>query len=117
MIDLPLLSVDQISDIIVASAQNYKHSYTNEVKDMTTIVDPSCTIKDAVMSEQWRVTLIEQYQLKTLIKSVDPLVTQIISQNCQRNTLFCLQYFVNMLQSGFIKIMENGNVCATEKFK
>jgi len=84
---------------------------------MTTIVDPSNTIKDAEMSEQWRTTLIDQYQLKTLIKSVDTLVTQIISQNCQRNILFCLQYFVNMLQSGFLEVMENGNVSATEKFK
>lgn len=116
VIDLPLLTVGQISDIIVASAEYYKNSFTNEVKDMTTIFDPSNTIKDAELSEHWRTTLIEQYQLKTQILSIDEQVVEIISQNCQRNVLFCLQYFVNMLQSDFLKVMENGNVCATKKF-
>ena len=43
----------------MASAEEYKTSYTNEVKDMTTILDPDNTIKDIEMSAEWRKYLFE----------------------------------------------------------
>ena len=66
-----MLTVEQLSKVLVASAQFYKISYTCEVKDMTTIIDPNNTIKSEEESENWRQTLLEKYQLKTLITSVD----------------------------------------------
>ena len=47
--------------MITASAEQYKTSYSNEVKDMTTMLDPNDSIKDVEMSDQWRTYLFEQY--------------------------------------------------------
>ena len=64
--------------MIVDNAQDYKTSYTNEVKDMTTILDPENTIKDAESSEVWRQYYVDQYQLKTQIIGIDDTIVGII---------------------------------------
>ena len=61
--------------------------------------------------------MIEKYQLKTQITGIDDDIVVIIAQNCQSNILFCLQYFVNMLQNKFIEVRENGFVVTTKKFR
>ena len=40
IIDLPILNQDSIGELILASAQNYKTTYSAEIVDMTKIVDP-----------------------------------------------------------------------------
>ena len=84
---------------------------------MTTILDPANTIKDAEMSDQWRTHLYEQYQLKTRIMGVDPNIVSVIAQNCQKNILLCLQYFVNMLQNRFVRVNTDGYVEPTKEFQ
>jgi len=44
------------------------------------------------------------------------MILEIVTRKCRRNPLHCLQYFVNMLQNGFIRVTETGQVSITQKF-
>ena len=104
IVDLPILSPEQLGQLIVANAQSYKSTYSTEVQDMTRIVDPGDTIKRPEMGAQWQEALTEKWQLHYVIKSVDADILTVISRKCRSNPLLCLQYFVNMLQNDFVRV-------------
>lgn len=57
---MPTLSEEQIGELIVSNAKDYKASYTDEIEDMTKILDPQNTIKNEEVSQGLRATYLQQ---------------------------------------------------------
>ena len=106
--DLPRMSAKDFGAIIRSSAQKYRSTYTNEMKDMTRIIDPKKTLKTEQMGIEWRQILTEKWQLSTNINEVDMEILKLITAKCRGNPLLGLQYFVNLLHNGFIEVINNG---------
>lgn len=106
--DLPRMSAKDFGAIIRSSAQKYRSTYTNEMKDMTRIIDPKKTLKTEEMGIEWRQILTEKWQLSTNINEVDMEILKLITAKCRGNPLLGLQYFVNLLHNGFIEVINNG---------
>ena len=87
---MPILKPEQIGQLIVASAEQYKETYMAEVQDQAKIIDELNTIKDPIVSREHVKNLTEKWQLKYLIQSVDETILNIITRKCSSNPILCL---------------------------
>ena len=117
VVELPNLSVKSLESVLLHNSKRYQDSYRYEARKMTQIEDPQTTIKDIKTSRDEHERLIDRWQLKTQFKNIDPRVLEVIQRNCGGNPLYCLQYFVNLMQDQFIEIRaSDGMVIPRDKF-
>ena len=87
-----------------------------EIDDMSKIVDPQNTIKDPDQCQQIRQNLMNKWQLRYPMQKIDELITYRLKLKTNGNPLFILEYFVNMLQNGFVILSSDGYVRPDERF-
>ena len=54
----------------------------------------------------WTQFFTDKWQLKYQFTSISSEVLDAIIEKCNGNPLLCLQYFVNLLQNGYINILD-----------
>ena len=87
VIDLPMLSPEQIGELIISNAKEYRDSYTMEVDAMTKIIDPERTIKSPEASKMWQELLIKKNQLKYVMEEIDGRILKLIAHKSISNPL------------------------------
>ena len=83
---------------------------------MTKILDASDTIKTEEMGLNWRNKLWNDWQLNRPFKEVSPEIISVITKKCRGNPYLVLDYFRQMLHTGYIEINKRGLVIPTESF-
>lgn len=71
---------------------------------MTEIVDEKNTIKLKKEGRKWKTDLTNLWQTESEFKHVDDEVLNAVIKKTTGNPLLCLNYFVNMMHNGFLKI-------------